>query len=110
MIKIETEKIVKGKEKYVKILSFKLLGKKDLPEKYVEGNPAVWFFSCSPLAKMAIRFSVDRYSLRQGDVLTEETFLKRLEYIKAAGNRLQRINLEEKELRKTWNDKETICI
>jgi len=109
MIKIKTKKKVNHATGIVGrvIQKIEALEMRQLPTKYLDGNgPCVYkcIQSDSYTFLMGNHKSGFRYKLIEGYWYSEEDFQKELEYIKAAGENLHRVNKELNKIRKKWGE------
>jgi len=132
---ILTEKVIIGDVPCRKILGFEgILGRDELPKRYVDGCPMFhfdrgeqgahvyengkmeWHLSDAPREGLAVELpptewiNVGSYcftGMNVGDVWPEKTFQELLVWLKRAGSRLVKIRKQEKA---AWSGKETIEI
>lgn len=133
--RILTKKVMVGNVPCRMILGFEgILGKEELPKKYVEGAPSFWYHMGRTGAHVfdgnkmnweypdgsdigldmrlpaGVSIDVGCYTfsdMNVGDVWPEKTFQVLLTWLKRAGSRLAKIRKQEKE---AWSGQETIEI
>lgn len=105
MLEIRVERVVPLSGKYsVKVLSFKALGSLHLPDEYLADFPRVYSNWDS---KILYIFSENEQGLndvviRVGDTIPMYVFEDILYVIRAAGERLYRINRKLSSMRRNW--------
>lgn len=115
-IKIKTKKIVPGNGILSrKILEIEMLGKRELPDRYITEGPACWlrenFFRPTVGFKAPVSIkppTADSRGLRVGSILSEADFRDWLNFLKLCGKKLQSVNCALTLKRNSWHGEETI--
>jgi len=109
-LKIDTKKIVYRGQKFYEVKGYSCYESERLPVKYFEQFPYCFNADDNFLAVVSSNNDDDCYEVRVGDLIPQEDFERMLKIVRHCGEKLHKINMEIKEIKKGWNGQESFEI